>query len=99
MNDKYILEKLIKWVPLFYGKQNLVPFADVTELKNGKKLYSFGYITKDNKFISVYTNSVTEPVAIFLALGNTEFMKFLEKEGINPNLLKVKEPVKRCRTK
>jgi len=99
MNDELILEKLKKWVPLFYGEQNAIPFAEVEELRNGKKVYSFGYMTKDGKYISVSTNTVTLPVAVFLALGNTEFMKYLEKEGINPNILKVKEPVKRCRTK
>lgn len=88
MDDKYILERLKKWVPLFYGKdKEKYAFSK----KKGDYFY-FGYENGDD-FV---TNKVTKPVAIFLTIGYTSFHNFLVKENFDTTTL---QPVKRARTK
>jgi hypothetical protein len=86
MDDEYILEHLKKWVPLFYGKEN----AQYAFSKKKGDYFYFGYENGDD-FV---TNKVSKPVAIFLALGNTSFLKFLKKQGIDKDSL---QPIKRRR--
>lgn len=92
MDDEYILERLKKWVPLFYGKdKEKYAFAD--KGKNDKN-FRFGYKYTVNGFLEGEINIVSKPVAIFLALGNTSFLKFLKKQGIDKDTL---QPIKRTR--
>ncbi len=86
MDDEYILERLKKWVPLFYGKDKN---KYIVSYKKGDYFY-FGYENGDDFII----NKVSKPVAIFLALGNTSFLKFLKKQGIDKDTL---QPIKRTR--
>jgi len=86
MDDELICDSLKNWITLFYGtdkKQYIVSY------KKGDYFY-FGY-EKDDDFI---INKVSKPVAIFLALGNTSFLKFLKKQGIDKDSL---QPIKRRR--
>lgn len=75
MDDEYILAHLKKWIPLFYGngKKEIAYFDPI------ENVYIFGIKGK--------LNLVTKPVAIFLSLGAFHFLKFLEKERINPETL------------
>ncbi len=86
MNDEYILERLKKWVPLFYGTDKN---QYIVSYKKGDYFY-FGYENDDDFII----NKVCKPIAIFLALGNTSFLKFLKKQGIDKDTL---QPIKRTR--
>ena len=88
MDDEYILERLKKWVPLFYGKEN----AQYAFSKKKGDYFYFGYENGDD-FV---TNKVTKPVAIFLTIGYTSFDNFLVKENFDTTTL---QPVKRVRTK
>lgn len=86
MDAEFICNSLKKWITLFYGtdkKQYIVSY------KKGDYFY-FGYEKGDDFII----NKVSKPVAIFLALGNVSFLKFLEKERIDKNKI---QPIKRTR--
>jgi hypothetical protein len=58
MNDDYILEKLKKWVPLFYGKETRA------RVFKAKDLYCFGPSENSDERMSM----VTKPIAIYLAV-------------------------------
>jgi len=74
MNDEIILEKLKKWVPLFYGK-NKEKYATAYKQED---MYVFGWKNyKKDKYI---LNKVTKAVAIFLTVDYTTFTNFLKKE-------------------
>lgn len=88
MNDEMIIEKLIGWIPLFYGKEK----AQYAFSKRKGDYFYFGYENGDD-FV---TNKVTKPVAIFLTIEYTPFCNFLAKKNIDPNIL---QPKKRVRTK
>lgn len=86
MDAEFICNSLRNWITLFYGtdkKQYIVSY------KKGDYFY-FGYENGDDFII----NKVSKPVAIFLALGNVSFLKFLEKEKINKNKV---QPIRRRR--
>lgn len=77
MNNDDICQRLGKWISLFYGKDKE---QYIVSYKKGDYFY-FGYENEDDFVI----NKVTKPVAIFLALGNTSFLKFLDKQKVNNN--------------
>jgi hypothetical protein len=86
MDNEFICNSLKKWITLFYGtdkKQYIVSY------KKGDYFY-FGYENGDDFII----NKVSIPVAIFLALGNVSFLKFLEKEKSSKNKV---QPIRRRR--
>lgn len=87
-NDKYILEKLLKWVPFFYGKDK-AKYAKAF-MRNGN--YVFGYVTKDASVL----NSLNRKVAIYLALEFVEAVKSISKFLTE---LEPEQPVKRQRGK
>lgn len=86
MNNDDICKRLAKWISLFYGKDKE---QYIVSYKKGDYFY-FGYENDDDFII----NKVSKPVAIFLALGNTSFLKFLKKQGIDKDTL---QPIKRTR--
>lgn len=86
MDAEFICNSLKKWIALFYGKDKE---RFVVSYKKGDYFY-FGYENGDEFII----NKVSKPVAIFLALGNVSFLKFLEKEKSIKNKV---QPIKRTR--
>lgn len=61
MDDEYIIPRLLKWVPLFYGKWNeKYAFAYSEE---DSEYFCFGYKRKHTTVL----NRVNRAVAIFLA--------------------------------
>ena len=65
MDDEYILDKLKRWVPLFYGSDKTDVKAFVVR-EGSRDFYCFGYKSKEDMLV---LNKLTKAVAIFLALN------------------------------
>ncbi|GEM_PF-1852847 len=62
MEDEYILKRLKKWVPLFYGKE----FAKFAFAEKKLDYYHFGYYVDEDDRVN---NKVSKPLAIYLITG------------------------------
>lgn len=72
MDDQYILEKLKKLIPLFYGKG----YENWAFAEKRLDYYCFGYHDGTEDCV---TNKVSKPVAIYLVAGRIEGLEKQDK--------------------